>query len=158
MQKVDHLVALPGCCWKCRSSNREWYLDLELSIDYYGAVYICDQCVIEMCHIAEMLTKGEVDSIILHAKQMEQDNFDLMVKVSGLEQAIDGLRVAGSVSRVDPDANPTLFGEANYQAEPVREEPVVSGAGDDVEPLHDEGMDELSADDSEPSNEFRLNI
>lgn len=159
MKKVELCSALPGCCWSCGSSNREWYIDTERSIDYYGAVYFCNKCVEEWATIAGMTSADQ--TIQLESKIEHQENviFDLTVQVSGLEQAVDGLRTAGSISRVNP-LHPSVYPPSEPTGTvPEGEEPVGREGGETPEQGNDEGVGELHSTESPTDrSDFTLNL
>jgi len=159
MKKIELCSALPGCCWACGSSNREWYIDTERSIDYYGAVYFCNKCIEEWATIAGMTSVDQ--TIQLESKIEHQENviFDLTVQVSGLEQAVDGLRTAGSISRVNP-LHPSVQPSSEPAGPvPTGEESVGFEGGTTPESSNDEGVGELhSTEPSTSRSDFTLNI
>lgn len=159
MEKVEYCTALPGCCYLCRSSNREWYIDTGQSIDFYGAVYICDECIMEMSTLAGMITPIHADELAARIRFFEEENFDLRVKVSGLEQAIDGLRIAGRISGSDPIGIPHMDSSPESEGSQGTEGQLGTGERTSPEPSNDEGVGELHSDESSSARpSFSLDI
>lgn len=152
-------MALPGCCFKCRagSNNRDFFIDFDFSMDDFGAVYICNECLAEMAHTAGYILPDEARILKLRVALLEEDNKELRQKIFGLEQAIDGLRIAGSsIGDYSEFDDPVSSDSADEELREGQEQ-LDLGAGESSESLHDEGMAELSDDDSS-SPAFRLNI
>lgn len=152
MELMPEPMALPGCCFKCRagSNNRDFFVDLEFSIDFHGAVYICNECIAEMAHAAGYTLPEEARKLKFEANFFKEEVEELTTKIFGLEQAIDGLRIAGrstgAVSESDDSDAVHSAGEVSREGSGELGE----GEGISSEPVHDEGVAELSDDDSEP--------
>lgn len=159
MQRIELLTALPGCCWKCRSSNREWYLDLDISIDFYGAVFICCECIVEMCHIAGMVTAEEADKLQTQVSFLEELKFDQEVKISGLEQAIDGLRIAGRSLGVNSFPPSSGIDDSIKSSAPTGTTELELQGNRSTQQVHDKGVAELSNDGGPKSESaFKLSL
>lgn len=159
MQLIPHPMALPGCCFKCRtgSENRQFFIDFDFSFDDFGAVILCDECVYEMGHAANMITSKEFETLKQNYHQALVEVEEIRIINEGLEQAIDGLRLAGSSTRTYSNANPSLLDEAT-EPEPLDGQVELdSGEGTSAESLHDSGVAELS-DDAATDGTFTLNI
>lgn len=52
--------ALPGHCGICGSATKEQYLDLNLSFDYYGVLYFCNDCIADIARQLGYALPGEV--------------------------------------------------------------------------------------------------
>lgn len=150
MELMPEPMALPGCCFKCRSgsSTRDFFIDFQFNFDDHGAVYICNECLAEMAHTAGYILPDEARKLKFQNNFLKEDNEDLVIKIVGLEQAIDGLRIAGSSLRSDPKPNAASDLSPADEEPRIRQEELDFGAGEPSEPLHDEGMAELSNDDS----------
>lgn len=149
MEKIQYPQALPGCCWLCRSSNREYYIDTQQSIDFYGAVYLCDKCIEEMASHFGMLSVVDAKNLQEANKDLEEDKFNLQVQVSGLEQAIDGLRIAGRIDvRTDSVRNSSLPVSEPTETVPGGEEFMGSERGTSDESSDDSDVGELHSNES----------
>lgn len=147
---TDSPAALPGCCFICRSENRELYIDVNLSVDFednypvYGAVYLCDECIREMVNHFGFITPDR-------AMQIQAENVELQRTLDGTLEKIEALKEAlhalGNVSRVwdlTPVSGDSDFlqsaGEANTS------ESTGTKGSEDREPseqVDDEGVAEL---------------
>lgn len=156
MELMPEPMALPGCCFKCRtgSSSRDFFIDFDFSMDDFGAIYICNECLAEMAHTAGFVTPVEAQALKDRAKKIQEENEALVVRIFGLEQAIDGLRIAGSGAGIDsePDDDDSVLTESEESPEGTGD--MEQGEGEPSEPLHDEGVAELSDDDNSDSTEF----
>ena len=67
-------LTIPGDCGVCHATeNREWFLDTGVYLDYIGAFYVCNMCMIDFIHAAGGLTKDEL--AILLEQQAEEIHF-----------------------------------------------------------------------------------
>lgn len=160
IELIPHPLALPGACFKCRcgSENRDWFIDLGFSMDDYGAVIICNECVIEMAYAAGMITSAHADQLNQKLSALTTENEELKIRNEGLEQAVDGLRLAGSGSRTYSNTDLNLAVPESSEVSGEREEVVAGGTEGTLEPLHDEGMAIIPDDADSDSGGFQLNI
>lgn len=100
MQVVQTPVALPGCCFICRGSIRESYIDTGISIDYEGVFYICNECVNEMAHLHGYLSVDEYKDLRIQKEDSERQVFVLIKRLGELEE-IDRALVAAGYKRND---------------------------------------------------------
>lgn len=158
MQRIIHPPALPGCCYFCGSAEREWFIDTTLSVEFHGAMYICCTCAAEIGHIAGMATPEEVDSLRTYLAEIKQHLEEQMIRNEGLEQALDGLRLAGSVSRTysEPTSDVDSFDEPEGSAEPATD--LGEGTREPSESVHDEGMAVVSNDGGAEPESFQFNL
>lgn len=86
MRVTEAPEALPGACFKCRSSNRDFFFDLEISIEFEGAIYICNECFFEMLSISPEIVgfKGEIS-------ELEDELNEARYIIGNYERALDGL-------------------------------------------------------------------
>lgn len=159
MELMPEPMALPGCCFRCRagSNNRDFFIDFDFSMEFHGAVYICNECLAEMAHEAGYILPDEARNYKFQVSTLMEENAELHTKIFGLEQAIDGLRIAGRSTGVIPESDAVdLVHPAAEGSFPGQDE-LDFGTGESPEPLHDEGMAELSDDDS-TNTEFRFSL
>ena len=104
-QIMEHPGALPGCCFMCRSdaTNREWFVDVGLQLDFHGAIYICNMCLWEMAHTVGWMTpdeslqlKGQVGDLRSEAYRLRRE----LAALRDMEDAIDTF-VSNRLGRVD---------------------------------------------------------
>lgn len=150
MELMPEPMALPGCCFKCRagSNNRDFFVDLEFSIDFHGAVYICNECIAEMAHAAGYILPEEARRLRFETNFYKEEVEELTTKVFGLEQAIDGLRIAGRSVGVIPESDDSGALSTESEVPRTGQEELDFGTGEPAESVYDEGMAELSNDDS----------
>jgi len=85
-QIMEHPGALPGCCFMCRAdaTNREWFVDIGLQIEFHGAAYICNMCLYEMARTVGWITPQEADVMETSLKETLEDNARLQTQVNDL--------------------------------------------------------------------------
>lgn len=158
--------ALPGCCFKCSAGmgSREFFIDFEFSMDFYGAVYICNECLTEMAHTAGFITPVEAEAFKKQIAELETDKFQLEVRLQGLERGLDGLRTAGYLADStfnhsnQPDSLIDLGvpDRETHQVLPTGEEDV--GSGTDRTPESDDDQDVGELRSGSKSKSFSLDI
>ena len=153
---TDNPLALPAACIFCPGSVREWYVDTELQVEFHGALYICNKCLAEMGRLAGYTTPEDTEALNKKISHLEDDNYNLSIKVDGLEKAIEGL-VAGNYPRpggAKLSANSVDVSAPKMDELPIQRttEDVGDRTGTFAEPSDDEGMAELSDDASSDSN------
>lgn len=160
MQLIPHPMALPGCCFKCRtgSENREWFIDFEFSMDDFGAVIICNACVEEMAQGAGMITAAQATDYKEWHENALRELAEATIRIEGLEQAIDGLRLAGGSTRSYSLGDAPVFDAPAEPELPVGQVELDSGEGEITESLHDSGVAELSDDADSNGGQFTLNL
>lgn len=173
MHVTNNPPALPGSCYKCGSGTRDAYIDLDVSVEFHGAMYLCDLCVAEMAGLLGYLTPEVSRDLTDKIEQLESEKFKAQTQAAGLERAINGLMDAGfcadPVAHLHPDhqspdrsRHPSAVGFDPERADSAQPgETVVAGAaGETPESLHDEGVAELRAGDGEHdrSGEFTFDL
>lgn len=95
MQIVIHPQALPACCIFCPGSVRDRYIDTELQIEFHGAVYICDTCILSMGRMIGMISKEQAEILILENTETSTRMFHLQRRQAALESSLRDLADAG---------------------------------------------------------------
>jgi hypothetical protein len=83
--------ALPGNCFKCSSASREAFYDLGMSIDFVGAVYLCNECVYEIARAFGMDTAEKVQGLYGLLEKKEEYIVALTEELNSVKGAFDGL-------------------------------------------------------------------
>ncbi len=162
MRITDSPEALPGSCKLCGSGTKAPFIDFGLSEEFYGAWYLCEECYSEGARLLGYLPP--VEALALETKYIAllEEKFQLLVKVSGLEQAIDGLRIARDSIPSDISDRPDSISVSLFEADEESqggENLLGSGEGETSEPSDDKGLGELHSDDgANASPEFRLSF
>lgn len=142
--------ALPGSCYKCGSASRDRYVDLGMSVEFHGAMYLCDLCVEEMGSLVEMLSADKAKSLTLK-------NETAALRIDYLTHEVESLKVlSNAVDAVNSartgNTEPALDGGLSGEEPPVGEEAGPADAPDGesgpAESSDDEGVDELRTSDS----------
>lgn len=161
MELIPHPLALPGCCFKCRvgSESRDFFIDFDFSMDDFGAIIICDACVTEMAHAAGFITPTEASKYKQQNQDLLIENQEYLIRIEGLEQAIDGLRLAGVSSRTYSEHHDSVDEQPTTVGSQAGESDVEPGTGEVTKPLHDTKMDGLRPDESTSEfTGFNLNL
>lgn len=144
MRLVTSPVALPGCCFICRGAQRESYIDTDVSIDMYGAYYICNMCLMEMAHMCSYISHDEYKDLRRSKDDLEHINYELIKRVGALEESLHALANAGY--KYTPDNGVVSVG--GYSATPPEILPGITlGSAGDMEPR--EGESSESDDDED---------
>lgn len=155
---TDTPAALPNCCIFCPGSVRRRYIDTTLQQEFYGAVFICEECVTSMAQMFGMATQGQVEVTLDDMRTHEDEIFELRRKLAAAEEAVRGL-----TGMLFADRDPGSPGEFRLDDRSVDEESpggtdsLGTGAGTPPEPLHDEGVAVVS-DDADSPQSFNLRL
>lgn len=163
MQIVYSPTLPPGCCFICRASVRDSYVDTGVSHDYEGAYYICNICLGEMATMYSYMSFDEYKDLRQSNEELQRQNFELIKRLGELDAIHDALGRAGyklsdsnDVVRVGgytPKA--AFYGEGVESTEGVE---LGVGEGETTEQSNDEGVGELHSDESSSNSEFSLDL
>ncbi len=153
----------PGCCFICRASIRDSYIDTGVTVDFDGTFYACNQCVGEMAEKYGYLSMDDYKDLRAAKEYLESLNFELIKRVGELERIHEALDYAGyklcddgSVARLGGytlDSN--KLGKEGASGTTVE---LGAGEGETTEPSDDEGMGILYADESSSDSKFSLDF
>lgn len=94
MRKLDRYLMAPGCCFVCRSAQREgedWILDLDRDITdgvfEEARIYLCPQCCMEIAHEAGCATPAMMDRFVAERDAAIRHATDLIAENEGLRTA-----------------------------------------------------------------------
>lgn len=138
--------ALPGCCFICRGTSREFFIDIDVDIQYPerspfdGAAYLCSECLRELAQMAGYKVPEQVDQDKELINTLETLNFQLLTRVDGLEKAVDGLRTARDAGGIDSVWGNTVSSPSNDEGTSEGEAEVGGRKGSPSESVNDEGM------------------
>lgn len=167
-QIIEQPGALPGCCFMCRAdaTNREWFVDIGLQWEFWGAVYLCNACLEEISGTVGWITPQYAQKLIAERAQMAMDRdllLDRIQSMQAMEAAIgDYISARGgsldpllgslgnstqlSLLPTDPESTDNSGdGEGGEQEEG---DPVGTGAGETTEQSDVEGVGNIRSDDS----------
>lgn len=143
MQLVNRPEALPGQCKGCGAADRGPYVDTTWSEEYYGAIYFCRDCVLEMAFLYGAISPEAADKIKLELAEAKQAQFDAEVKLrslSNVKETVDAY--FSTLSGINSGINTGPATSVNFE---VTEPAVVEPAGPTVESSDGEGPGELLA-------------
>jgi hypothetical protein len=88
-------VALPGSCFFCGSGNREYYIDTGMSVEFHGAMYLCNVCVEGIAALVRYIPPDDYKELMQSKEHLEEEVFALSKKLSTLEGVLRDLANAG---------------------------------------------------------------
>lgn len=148
--------ALPGSCFVCGNASRESYIDTGVSLEFHGAVYLCNLCLAEAAHLLGFATPDEVTALKNTVSTLETKQYELRRQLDGLEMAINGFTLARGTGGADSISDVDLVASSADDRTSQSSGDVGDGASESTESLHDQGVAELSNDGE--SSEFTLNL
>lgn len=77
----------------------------QLYSQHFGAVYICDQCVIEMANLFGFVTTKEIKILKEQKAKFEKQKLELETEVKELRNSLESLITANSVAGLDNGSN-----------------------------------------------------
>lgn len=99
-------AALPGSCFICNSSGREFFIDLQMQFEFHGAVYICNVCVEELARMMGMISSAQADRFMDTIKGMGEGLFERDIHIENLERALNAYTSLGNAVNLRPDFSP----------------------------------------------------
>jgi len=146
-------TALPGSCFFCGSGNREYYIDTNQTVEFHGAMYICNICVEGIARLVNYLPPDEYKELLATKEHLEDTVYGLTKKLSTLEGVLRDLANAGYT--VHNDGSIVRSGGAVLEtllepepAVPTGKRELGEGEGASSESNDDEDVGELHSDDS----------
>lgn len=105
---------LPSKCSSCGcgSNGRKRFVDWNCSIDYHGAVVLCEDCALEVVSLFGYSHPKLVSRLEKRAAEIQEENLELKTQIEALKNvvAVFNLRSPDS-SNSDSADEPTLFDE-----------------------------------------------
>lgn len=148
--------ALPGACFKCSSGTRKRYLDWGAQWDFHGALYLCDECVIEMARLLGMGTEEQFTKLNFDLLTSREKINQLQGEIDALKKSFNGLDELNEYFAPAPASNSSLSVGSVDEGEELPDSTSGSSSGQEglTEPLDDEGVDELRTTESSDKFEF----
>lgn len=91
---VETLEALPGHCYFCGSGTKGSYLDWGVSIEFYGALYTCNECTFSAAKLFGFLSPIEVNTLVDQNRELNERVITLEIQRSALAESVQSLAVA----------------------------------------------------------------
>jgi hypothetical protein len=92
--RTEMPTALPGQCYCCGSGTKSYYLDLGVSIEFYGAVFFCNECFSAMAACMGFVHGDKTQDIVRLNNALHERVLELEIKNNALAEAIQNLSVA----------------------------------------------------------------
>lgn len=174
MEVVNVLMALPGSCLLCGGASKQRYMDFRISLEFYGALYICDECFFAGAQLFGFMTPDQVSELKREVEEAREKLLDLEIKNSSLNQAVQSMATANfgnnkvmvvlesvsdSVHSFDSstsDSSASVLEDSDISTEDSRDrtEQLDFGAGTSDESSDDEGVDKLRSNESSSDSLF----
>src|SRR5690348_6919205 len=63
----------PACCWLCNATPdmRRDFLDIGMQQEFYGAVYICSDCIVPIAHALRYVTLDEYEGLQMESERLK---------------------------------------------------------------------------------------
>lgn len=147
-------------CGKSAANSREKFADPQIYIEFFGNVYFCKQCALELAATFEAYTKEEFTAAAEQRDQLLVHNATLHSRVQELENTVDGLsrswlssRSLSSSSDIELDFDEGAITEAISTDGGRPKSATQDGTGQSTEP-NQSGTDEGSTDTSRTDPDF----
>lgn len=145
--------ALPGCCFLCSTAKQGIrYIDPRRDLEWHGAIYICEECAIEMGQNLGMLDFGMSADLLDDNRILTERNEAAHKRIEELEQTVDLLSQRRLSDRVISSSGIMDSGQVPLPSD------AKDASGDDdgvkdtehelTEPVDEQGPDDLSGSGS----------
>lgn len=154
-------------CGKSASNSRETFADPQNYVEFFGNIYFCENCALELAAVFGAFTKSEFDAVEQERDTLLAHNAVLHSHVQKLERTIDGLSrswlaTRSIISSTDTELpfDTTVIEQTESRDDRLPESIPQDGAGQSTEPNQpstDEGPTDPSRSDPD-FNRFLNNI
>lgn len=147
IQVIDVPILAPGVCMVCGTAGVDdrKFIDFGKQVDWYGAVYLCSECIIEVARAIGFIPVAEFDKLLEEYKKIQADKGMTDAKAEGIQSALDVLFagynggivsidefVRGPVSTVDKSSGVPESNEEPNKRESETDEPSDVEGSDDI--------------------------
>lgn len=146
MRLTDSPEALPGSCFICGNASRDSYIDTGISIEFHGAIYLCNTCLEEAAQLLGFIVPREAARLRLENDDYRTEIYNLKRQLDGLEMAVNGFTLARGVGGFDPLPGFDLATGSTDQSSDDSNRDLGEGTREALEQVHDEGVAELPND------------
>ena len=90
LKVLDTPVLAPGICFLCGSAgdDKRKFIDFGKQIEWYGAVYVCTFCIVEVAEAAEFIPVANFDTLHTEYRELRVQYDQLKAKYAPFEEAI----------------------------------------------------------------------
>lgn len=147
IQVLDVPILAPGTCLLCGTSGVDdrKFVDFGKQVDWYGAVYLCSECIEEVARAIGFIPVAEFDNLRVAYKALENQKDLSDARYAGVVSALDTLfanyRSSGlstddilgpSLATENKSGGPIVTNEESIVREPETNESVDVEGSDDV--------------------------
>lgn len=87
-------MARPNQCMICGAfSNEKNYVDVDIVVDDYGYIYICENCGVNIAQVLSCATPDQTEELVSENKELSTKVSILVDRISDLEGALDALSI-----------------------------------------------------------------
>lgn len=133
--------ALPGSCYLCGAASRDQFVDLETQVEFHGAMYLCDKCIIQMGDAVGMLSVKKRVELEKTLVKLKQDNEVLEEERQSLKRVLRGYDDVRAF--ISDDLVPAWSDGAPKQDLSRREKELEGGEGGPSESFDVKRLDDL---------------
>jgi hypothetical protein len=153
LKVLDNPVLAPGVCFLngCVGDGNRKFIDFGRNIEWYGAVYICTQCIVEVVEAADYIPVAAYDVLHGEHRKLKVELDQLKAKYAPFEEAIKNV----------VDSPPSGFGMVLHPSNSVLSGDEVSSVDETndgksivTEPETDESSDVEGPDDLFDATDF----
>lgn len=146
MQLVDKPMALPGQCKGCGTGDRGPFLDTGWQEEFYGAIYFCRDCTIDMASYYDLVSPEKYASLQAELGRAKQEITKLEIKLranSQIMEGVDGLVDLRFSDRVDSQFSADVPIDVELEATDLGEASLAEGTGESPKPSNVKGVGDL---------------
>lgn len=139
---------LPAVCWICNGNpdGVKKFFDIGMQQEYYGAVYICSDCMDPLAHALEYVELERFEGLQRAFAHIKDENKALKEELANAHRALDSL----SVVRPDLDIDGSVSDETLFE---ITETPgrLVTEREDDEQGTDESDSERGPKDSTEPT-------
>lgn len=153
LKVLDTPVLAPGVCFLngCVGDGKRKFIDFGRNIEWYGAVYICTECIIEVVDAADYISVANFDKLHNEYRELKVKYDQLVTKYAPFEEAIKNV-VDSPPSGFGMVLHPSNSMLSGVEVSPVDEDS--NGESIVTESKTDEHVDVEGPDDLFDSTDF----
>jgi hypothetical protein len=144
---LNNPILAPGVCFLCGSAGdgKRKFIDFGKQIEWYGTVYICTECIVEVSSAADYIPVANFDNLHNAYRELQVKYDQLVVRYEPFEKAISNV-VESRTSKPDLDFDnlrSRISGVEKPEEQRVNDNEAVSGESKANESDNVEGPDDL---------------
>lgn len=150
IQILDVPILAPGICLVCGTAGIDdrKFVDFGKQVEWYGAVYLCSECITEVARAVGFIPVAEFDKLLEELKKTQADKGLSDAKVEGVNSALDVLfsNYSRGIVSVDEFVRSTVLDSEKSNGITESSEESNSGESKTDESIVVEGSDDIFDD------------